>query len=135
MIKGSCLCGEVTYSISGSIGEITHCHCTTCRKAHGAAFSSVAAVQIENFSFTSGEELIKCYPSSPDKVRCFCSNCGSHIYAHREGQLHYILRLGTLDDDPGSRPINHIWVSEKAPWYDPETDCSLPIFPEWADDR
>lgn len=135
MIKGSCLCGNVTYSISGNLGDITHCHCITCRKAHGTAFSSVAAVQIDDFEFTSGEDLIKCYPSSPDKVRCFCSNCGSHIYAHREGQSHYILRLGTLDDDPGVRPINHIWLSEKAAWYEPETDCSLPMFQEWPDDR
>lgn len=135
MIKGSCLCGQVKYAISGNIGEITHCHCISCRKAHGAAFSSVAAVQKDDFEFTSGEELIKCYPSSPNKVRCFCSNCGSHIYAHREGQSHYILRLGTLDDDPGARATNHIWVSEKAPWYDPDSDCDLPKHQAWADDR
>lgn len=135
MIKGSCLCGSVTYAINGKLGDITHCHCITCRKAHGAAFSSVSAVQTEDFSFTSGEELIKCYASSPDKVRCFCTNCGSHIYAHRQGQSHYILRLGTLDDDPNVRPTNHIWLSEKAPWYDPDTDCALPKFYTWADDR
>ena len=135
MINGSCLCGEVKYVINGKLGDITHCHCRTCRKAHGAAFSSVAAVQIDDFEFTSGEGLIKCYASSPDKVRCFCANCGSQIYAHRQGQSHYILRLGTLDDDPGVRPVNHIWVSEKAPWYNPETDCALPMFKEWAEDR
>ena len=135
MIKGSCMCRKVTYAIKGKISDITHCHCTTCRKAHGSAFSSVAAVQIEDFELTTGSDLIKCFRSSPDKVRCFCSNCGSHIYAHREGQNHYILRLGTLDDDPGVRPVNHIWLSLKAPWYESETDCSLPKYEEWADDR
>ena len=135
MIKGSCMCGELTYAIRGEVGEITHCHCTTCRKAHGSAFSSVAAVQIDDFEFTSGENLIKCFQSSTDKVRCFCSNCGSHIYAHREGQKHYILRLGTLDDDPKVRPTNHIWVSLKAPWYNLETDCNLPKHDEWEDER
>lgn len=127
------MCGMVTYEIHGQVGEITHCHCTTCRKAHGAAFSSVAAVQVSDFKFASGEELIKCYNSSPDKKRCFCSNCGSHIYAYREGQSHYILRLGTLDDDPGTKPANHIWLSLKAPWYEPEKDCQLPMYQEWAD--
>lgn len=135
MIKGSCMCGKVNYVIHGQIGAITHCHCTTCRKAHASAFSSVAAVQIEDFELTSGKDLIKCYQSSPDKRRCFCSNCGSHIFAHREGQNHYLLRLGTLDDDPGVRPANHIWISLKAPWYDLDTDCSLPKFDEWADNR
>lgn len=133
MIKGSCMCGEITYAIHGKIGDITHCHCATCRKAHGSAFSSVASVQIKDFEFISGEHLIKCFQSSPDKVRCFCANCGSHIYAHREGQTHYILRLGTLDDDPKSRPINHIWVSLKAPWYNPEKDCKLPKHEEWVE--
>lgn len=129
------MCGEVTYEIHGEIDEITHCHCTTCRKAHGSAFSSVAAVQISSFEFRSGKDLIKSYQSSPDKVRCFCSNCGSHIYAHRDGQKHYVLRLGTLDDDPKVRPKEHIWVSLKAPWYNLETDYKLPKYNEWANDR
>ncbi|WP_438269521.1 GFA family protein [Neptunomonas phycophila] len=38
MITGSCLCGNVSYEISGEVGDIVHCHCVTCRKAHGAAF-------------------------------------------------------------------------------------------------
>lgn len=135
MIKGSCMCGKITYGIDGHIGEITHCHCTTCRKAHGSAFSSVAAVQIDDFEFTSGESLIKCHQSSPGKSRWFCSNCGSHIYAHRESQKHYILRLGTLDDDPMVKPKNHIWVGLKAPWYEIEEDYKLPQFKEWPDDR
>ena len=135
MIKGSCTRGEVRYVIRGHVGDIAHCHCTTCRKAHGSAFSSVAAVQISDFEFTSGEGLIKCYNSSPDKVRCFCSNCGSHIYAHRDGQNHFILRLGTLDDDPMVKSVNHIWLSLKAPWYDLETDCNLPKYEKWVDDR
>lgn len=127
------MCGKVTYEIDGKISQITHCHCTTCRKAHGTAFSSVAAVLIDDFKFTSGKNLIKCYKSSPSKTRYFCSNCGSHIYALREDQKHYILRLGTLDDDPNVRAINHIWVSQKAPWYEIEKDCTLPQFKKWPD--
>ncbi len=134
MIKGSCMCGKVTYVIHGKMGEIIHCHCTTCRKAHGSAFSSVAAVQIDNFKFISGKNLMKCYQSSADKVRCFCSNCGSHIYAHRKNQKHYIVRLGTLDDDPIVRPTHHIWVSQKASWYAIEKDYKLPQFKKWPDD-
>lgn len=135
MIKGSCLCRGIEYEISGDVGNITHCHCTTCRKAHGAAFSSVAAVKIKDFNFVSGEELLKSFESSVDKKRYFCSNCGSHIYAHRKETEHFILRLGTLDDDPKVRPANHIWVSLKAPWYSIEGDSKLPQFDEWPDDR
>ncbi len=135
MIKGSCMCGKIAYEVRGDISEITHCHCTTCRKAHASAFSSVAAVQKDDFIITAGEELIKCHESSPGKVRFFCSGCGSHIYARREGQSHYLLRLGTLDDDPEVRPARHIWLSLKAPWYDLKTDGDLPKYDAWPDDR
>lgn len=116
MITGSCLCGGVTYEISGKVGEIVHCHCQTCRKAHGAAFSSVAAVADADFKL-SGAQALRRYESSPGKWRYFCSNCGSQIYAKREGTPHLILRLGTLDTDPCTVEKSHIWVSQKASWY------------------
>jgi len=116
MIKGSCLCRKVTYEISGEVGDIVHCHCITCRKAHGAAFSSVASVQLTNFQLT-GEEKLSSFESSSGKVRHFCANCGTQIYAIREGASHIILRLGSLDDEINSKEISHIWTSQKASWY------------------
>ena len=47
MISGSCLCGNVKYLIEGQIESAAHCHCITSRKAHRAAFSTVAAVKIQ----------------------------------------------------------------------------------------
>ena len=123
MISGSCLCGQVTYEISGSVGDIVHCHCKTCRKAHGAAFSSVAAVPDSKFTL-SGQEKLSSYESSQGKRRYFCSNCGTQIYAKRTDAGHIILRLGSLDDDPDSGEKNHIWVLQKASWY--SIDSSLP---------
>lgn len=127
MIKGSCLCGKVTYEISGEVGEIVHCHCETCRKAHGSAFSSVAAVNDADFDLYGCEQL-NSFESSSGKVRHFCSNCGTQIYAKRNGTDHLILRLGSLDDDPRTREANHIWVSQKAGWYDINSDL-----PEYAE--
>jgi len=129
MIKGSCFCREVMYSITGDLGPISHCHCKTCQKAHASAFVTVARVKEEAFNIDSGRELLTSFRSSPSKVRYFCSKCGAHIYAQFEGHDEVILRLGTLDDDPGQRPIRHIFVSEKAPWYD--IDEKLAQFDEW----
>lgn len=131
--KGSCLCGEVKYEIEGKMGDITHCHCTTCRKAHASAFSSVSAVNKENIKFISGEGLLKGFESSPGKMRYFCENCGSQIYAQRANQNHIILRLGTLDSSPELKSANHIWVSLKAPWYDIKEACDLPKYEEWPE--
>ena len=116
MINGSCLCGAVKYKIHGDVGDIIHCHCTTCRKAHGSAFSSVAAVQDSDFNLLS-KDTLKSYESSVNKHRYFCSNCGSQIYAKRNNTSHVILRLGSLDSKINSLEKEHIWVSQKANWY------------------
>jgi hypothetical protein len=124
-ISGSCLCGAISYRISQNIADIIHCHCIKCRKAHGAAFSSVAKVEDKNFSIT-GEENLSCYQSSPGKIRCFCSDCGSQIYAKRDNTDFIILRLGTLNDESmiGSQyqEAKHIWLAEKACWYELHTN-------------
>lgn len=126
-ITGSCLCGEVSYEISQSIGDIVHCHCIKCRKAHGSAFSSVAKIEDQNFLLIDESQYLKSYESSEGKYRHFCSNCGSQIYAKRDSTGFIILRLGTLNDDSmmGSKyqESKHIWLVEKACWY--ETNSSL----------
>ncbi len=116
MISGSCLCNQVRYEISGPVGEIVHCHCLTCRKAHGSAFSSVAAVKDSDFNLM-GRKHLNTYESSKGKIRYFCSHCGTQVYAKRENTEHVILRLGSLDSDPQSLEKHHIWVSQKASWY------------------
>lgn len=128
MVTGSCLCGKVTYQITGEIGDIVHCHCISCRKAHGAAFSSVASVEEADFSLT-GEKFINSYQSSPGKFRYFCTHCATQIYAKRETASHIILRLGSLDDDPKSLEKSHIWLSQKASWFN--LDEELPRYQEF----
>jgi hypothetical protein len=116
MIHGSCLCGSAKYTISEGLSDIVHCHCATCRKAHGSAFSSVASVPLNNFTLSNVEPLGS-YESSPGKTRYFCSNCGTQLYAQRTDQDHIILRLGSLDSDVTSKEHAHIWLSDKASWY------------------
>ncbi|PKG37772.1 GFA family protein [Psychromonas sp. Urea-02u-13] len=116
MIHGSCLCGLVKYEISGPVGDIVHCHCITCRKAHGSAFSSVAPVQDNDFKLLD-KTHIKSYQSSVGKHRYFCTHCGTQLYAKRDNTQHVILRLGSLDSALDSVEKEHIWVSQKANWY------------------
>jgi hypothetical protein len=116
MTTGNCLCGKVQYEITAEIGDIVHCHCITCRKAHGSAFSSVAAVNDSDFKLTGGDSL-KYFESSEGKKRYFCINCGTHVYAKRDATAHIILRLGSVNDDPKAKEKKHIWVSQKASWY------------------
>ncbi|MCW5736291.1 MAG: GFA family protein [Enhydrobacter sp.] len=119
MLTGSCLCGAITYEARTSPGRIVHCHCETCRKTHGAAFSSVMAVPRETFRWVRGSELLAAFESSPGKIRRFCARCGSHLVAERLAHTVVLLRLGCLDTKVTDRPQVHIWRSDGASWYDP----------------
>ena len=68
MLTGSCLCGGVAYEADAPLERIVHCHCQTCRKTHGAAFSSVTAVPREKFRWIRGQELLGAFESSPGKI-------------------------------------------------------------------
>ena len=51
---GSCLCGSVRYEIAASLENAEYCHCSMCRKAHGAAFSANSIVPTEALTVSSG---------------------------------------------------------------------------------
>lgn len=126
---GSCLCRAIEYEILQLDSPIEHCACQTCRKAHAAAFNTAASVKNDHFRWLKGESLLKSYESSPGKKRFFCSNCGTHLVARREGRDYLILRVATLDEDPGQVPEFEIWASHEVPWlrYGP----SVTAYPEW----
>lgn len=123
-VRGSCLCGALAYKAEGVVSAIVHCHCQTCRKTHGSAFSSVATVPKSGFSWVRGDEVRAGFESSPGKTRYFCGRCGSHVAAERVDHDVMLLRMGCVDGDPEARPAAHIWRSDAACWYDPQAELA-----------
>ena len=122
-MRGSCLCGEIRYQITGETIGINYCHCTQCRKASGSAFATNAAVASADFHMTHGRERLTHVESSPGKKRYFCSGCGSPIYSQYDDRMEIVyVRIGTIDDDSGLKPDVHIHVGSKAPWYEIRDD-------------
>jgi hypothetical protein len=105
-----------------------HCHCRTCQKAHAAAFNTTARVAREHFHWTKGEDELAHFESTPGKQRFFCPRCGSHLMAAWDDAPHVIVRVGSLDSDPETRPVAHIWTAHKAAWFEIADD--LPQHPE-----
>lgn len=131
-MRGSCLCGGVTYEVTAPIERLGHCHCRMCRKAHGAAFATYGRVSARAFRFTSGERLVKRYQSSVPVTRSFCGDCGSNLtfsYAPLPEVLW--IAAGSFDEDPGVRPLSHCFVASKAPWHELTDDLKqYPDFPD-----
>ena len=129
VLRGSCLCGGVKFEISGPLSPPSNSHCSFCRKQHGAAFRSRARVNKSDFKWVQGEALVKFYESTPGTFRGFCSACGSPIVNKFDERSRsaafrpvavseYGIAIGVLDDDSGVRPLAHIFVGNKAPWFE-----------------
>lgn len=127
LVKGGCLCGQVQYQIKGKLFNADHCHCSMCRRQHGAAFATYADFNPEDFVWVSGKEFIKIYEVSSGAGWCFCSECGSSLAGTTQGKITSIA-LGTVEGDPGIKPESHIFVGSKAAWY--EITDALPQFNE-----
>jgi hypothetical protein len=126
-IKGGCLCGRVRYEITGPLFDVDHCHCSMCRRQHGAAFSTYAAFNPGEFEWISGEDQVNVYETSAGAGWCFCSECGSSLAGTEEGRITTVT-LGTVEGDPGTKPESHIFVGSKAQWT--EINDDLPQFEE-----
>jgi hypothetical protein len=130
MLTGGCLCSAVRYETEGPFDPMLHCHCSMCRKVHGAAFATFMGAPAATFRFVRGEEHVRRYRSSSSVDRTFCDTCGSSLqflWLPRPDKVW--LAAGTLDDDPGVRPRAHIFVASKAPWFDVSDDL-----PQYAAD-
>jgi hypothetical protein len=84
-----------------------------CRKVHGAAFATYVVTSTEGFRWIQGDERVRRYESSPGGHRSFCSRCGSIVTGDpAEGRI--FMPAGCLDDDPGTRPLAHLFVASKS---------------------
>lgn len=115
--EGGCQCGAVRYVVEGSFAYAGYCHCGQCRHTSGSAFSASAGTKREAPRVTSGRESISTYQKGESTVLSFCKHCGSNLFATRMDTGYVHVRMGTLDEEPGIRPMAHVFVADKAPWF------------------
>jgi len=127
--QGSCLCGAVRYEVDGPFQSMLSCHCSMCRKHHGAAFATFVSAPLTGFRWLSGQDQVQQYPSSPSGSRGFCRKCGSVAPMSIEAMGLVLCPAANLLGDIGIRPQAHIFVGSKAPWY--EITDSLPQHAEF----
>lgn len=72
-IEGGCLCGKVRYAITGRLSNAENCHCSMCRRQHGAAYASYADVDADEFEWRAGEDLVKVYATPSGEGWLFCA--------------------------------------------------------------
>lgn len=116
---GSCLCGEVHYEITGSLGVFQYCHCSRCRKFTGSAYGANIIVAPNQFEWIKGEEYLGRYEVANARhfATSFCTMCGSSLPWEAQSGKSVIIPAGTLDEDPELRPFQNVFHGSKADWY------------------
>ncbi|UVC12488.1 GFA family protein (plasmid) [Rhizobium sp. TH2] len=107
---GGCLCGAVRYEVRGEPNQSGLCHCQTCRRITGSAFSATANWRADQFQI-SGE--IRTF-----EKRSFYPVCGSRLFYFLQDGVEVF--LGTLDDAPNAiMPTVEVWTVRREPWLAP----------------
>ena len=117
MLSGSCLCGDVAFEIAGPVTEMGNCHCSMCRKFHGAAFATFGIAAPGEFRWLRGDGDVVHFKSSERGWRNFCPRCGSGVPACPPGGPFALVPMGNVADDPNAAPELHFFVGSKAPWH------------------
>jgi len=131
MIKGKCECGKVAYEVDSEITDLSHCHCSQCRRLHGAAFATFAGVARDKFHYLSGQSALRVYASSKTSDRVSCSECGSQLLVDYKPEPDFLyIAMGTVEGNPVCPAAYHQFVGSKAPWY--EICDDLAQYETWA---
>lgn len=129
-LTGKCLCEAVTYEIQGQLGPIFNCHCSKCRRWHGAAYRTRSSIRSDQFRWVSGEDNLSRYAASDKVTKYFCKTCGSPLISTYQDRPDVLgIPLGALEGDIAGGPVAHIFTGSKASWH--EITDSLPQFEEW----
>ena len=130
MNKGSCLCGDIEWTVDGEFTMLVNCHCSICRKVHGSSYGAFVASSPEDFHWVSGEEKIRNYQSSDLGLRPFCPRCGSGVALVTDRYVK--MSAGNLDGDIKRSLDSNIFVAHKACWFD--IPGGAPQFDEYPPD-
>lgn len=116
-MTGGCLCGAITYEVSGALRPVIACHCTQCRKTTGNFVTATSALK-ETVKIQGD---VAWFSSSETAQRGFCATCGSNLFWDGPG-VNLSIMAGTIDGPTGLRTAGHIFCADKGDYYDIPTD-------------
>ena len=116
--SGGCSCGKVRYDIAAKPVRGFLCQCRDCQKDTGSGHSSVMVFPRATMRIAGPvSEILRIADSGANKVKGFCSVCGSPLYSKPGNKPDMIgVYVGGLDDPAGFKPDVAIFTSSGHPW-------------------
>jgi len=116
-VSGSCFCGVVKFHFELPSKWCAHCHCSMCRKVHGAGYVTWVGFEDTRFHLDEGKSELSWFESSKGASRGSCSTCSSSMFFRSErwaGELH--VALACLDDPIDRQPQAHAFHDSHVDW-------------------
>ncbi|MEO8296278.1 MAG: GFA family protein [Burkholderiales bacterium] len=119
-VEGGCLCGQIRYRANAEGAMTAVCHCKSCQRQSGTAFSVLFVVPKDDITIQGETKVFNDLADSGNKVmRHFCPNCGSPVISKLEANPAIVaVKAGTLDDASWLKPALHVWCASKQPWVE-----------------
>jgi hypothetical protein len=133
--QGSCLCGALRFEVTGPISGMFHCHCSRCRKSHGAPFATFGFAPTASLRWLAGEDAVMSWTGGQGGgPRYSCRHCGSPAPGILPEMGIAYFPVGLLEGDPGLWPQQHLFAGSKAPWHEITDDLPQQVEypPEWG---
>ena len=127
VVNGTCLCGAVHFQADLPSKRCAHCHCSMCRKAHGAGYVTWVGFESDHFRLITGDHHLSWFESSNGARRGFCSDCGSTMLFEAErwpGETH--VALACIDDPIDRKPQANSFFDAHVDWM--PIDEALKVF-------
>lgn len=116
-IKGSCLCGAVSFKVVNAFEKLFLCNCDQCRQITGSAFASNLFVGIEGYDWLGGAKNIGSYQVPGRNIsKSFYRFCGSGVPWENSDGTKMIVPAGSLREPANVVERVRIFVSEQPAW-------------------
>lgn len=115
-LKGSCICGAITFEVKGPLKAPDACHCWHCRKQSGHIWVSTDVPRAD--IAIKGAETLTWYQATEKVRRGFCSTCGCALFWDPV-KLDWIgVAMGAFDEPTGVKIAIHGHASQKGDYYE-----------------
>ena len=125
VFNGSCLCGNVRYSVGRAPVEVVACHCGLCRRMTGAPFSVYVVARSADLQVQELNADLRQHLVTERTTRSFCGMCGTPLFNSNADDYPGLsmLYLGTAEAPERHVPTMEIFCESKLPWVVLGTPC------------
>lgn len=113
--RGQCYCGAVHITVDLPVAWVAHCHCSMCRRYHGAPVVTWFGVHHGRYQYNDDD--VVWFQSSESAERGRCRHCGSPLLFRSQrwpDELHIV--LAAMTESIERQPELHVYYADRVTW-------------------